>query len=166
MDPASWPGLVSQQTLLCCRGFVYQAAWGRACCPRAAPCPCGCLTGVVSVFRRGAGILRHGARCDSQLGGEYIIKGKYLRLHDVCLLEPTHARQDSLFSADSRNRPSCCSSSRRVSCGDKAGLSKEPAPAMRSGRSDLRSELPGPDGGAGCRSWPSYSSYEGLPKEP
>lgn len=59
----------------------------------------------MSVLRRRAGSLRHGSRCDSQLGGKYIIKGKYLRLHDVCLLEPTHARQDSLFSADSTNRP-------------------------------------------------------------
>lgn len=46
------------------------------------------------------------SHCDIGLAVECIIKGKYLRLRDVCLLEPTHTRQDSLFSANSN--PSCC----------------------------------------------------------
>lgn len=65
----------------------------------------GCLAAVVSAHCRGAGSLRRSSRCNIQLAVEYIVKGKYLRLRDVCLLEPTHTRQDSLFSADSRNRP-------------------------------------------------------------
>lgn len=65
----------------------------------------GCLAAVVSALRRGAGNLQCSSRCDIQLAVEYTVNGKYLRLRDVCLLEPTHIRQDSLFSSDGRNQP-------------------------------------------------------------
>lgn len=64
----------------------------------------GCLAAAMSVLHQGAGNLQCSSCCDIQLAVEYIIKGKYLRFCDVCLLEPTHTRQDSHFSADSRNR--------------------------------------------------------------
>ena len=85
----------------------------------------GCLAAVALVLRRGAGNLQRSLRCDIQLAVEYIIKGKYLRLRDVCLLEPTHTRQDSLFSADSRNRPQLLLSPRgEFSVAIKRALSK------------------------------------------
>lgn len=76
----------------------------------AAGLPPGCLTAVVSVLCQGAGNLQRSSRCDIQLAVEYIVNGKYLRLRDVCLLEPTHTQGKIPSSVQTAGTgPSCCS---------------------------------------------------------
>lgn len=83
----------------------------------------GWLTAIVSVLRRVAGSLQRSSRCDIQLAVEFIIKGKYLKLRDVCLLEPTHTRGKISSSVQTAGTgPSCSSVLRESFLWPQAGL--------------------------------------------
>lgn len=95
----------------------------------------GCLTAVVLVLPRGAGSGSAAHVATLGLQSNVSLKANIWGFMTCVCLSP-HTRRKIPFPVQTAT-PAVAQSSWRVSCGHKTGFVEEPAPAMRSGRSDL-----------------------------